>query len=89
MMVKHITKAENIISRRVRDEVVIISDNGGSLYILNKTAAFIWDLCDSHDEIDDIAAGLCERFEVTAEEAREDVNKIVKILTKNGIIKYN
>jgi hypothetical protein len=89
MTVKHVTKAEDIISRRVRDEVVIIKDNGRSLYILNKTAAFIWDLWDSLHEIDDIAAKLCERFEVTNEEAREDIKNIIKVLTKRGIIKYN
>lgn len=89
MTIKHITKAENIISRRVGEEVVVIKDDGLSLYILNKTAAFIWDLCDGNIDINNIVEKLCERFEVTPEEASEDVKKIIKVLTKMGIINYN
>jgi len=89
MIAGRITKAEDIISRRVGDDVVVIKDEGQALYILNKTAAFIWDLVDGKSGIDDIVGKLCERFEVTPEEAREDVKKIIKVLTKMGIITYN
>ncbi len=89
MTPESITKAEDIISRRVGDDVVVIKDDGQSLYVLNKTAAFIWDMCDGVSGIEDIVQKLCERFEVTPEEAREDVKKIIKVLTKMGVIKYN
>jgi len=87
MTAKQITKAKNIISRRVGEETVVIKDDGLSLYILNKTAAFIWDMCDGQFDIDEMVVKICERFEVTPEEASEDVKKILKVLTKMGIIK--
>jgi hypothetical protein len=86
---EHINKAEDIISRRVGNDVVVIKDDGQSVYILNKTAAFIWDTCDGISGVNEIVTKLCEHFEVTPEEAREDVKKIIKILTKLGIITYN
>jgi hypothetical protein len=81
-------QAENIIWRRIGDDVVVIKDDGLATHILNKTAAYIWELCDGKRSIDEIAVNLCERYDVSPEEARTDTRETIENLTKAGIIKY-
>jgi hypothetical protein len=66
-------RIEDIIWRRIEDEIVLIGNDGLVIHVLNKTAAHIWELCDGTNSSDEIVAGICEHFEVTPEEAREDV----------------
>jgi hypothetical protein len=88
MIADKMIKAEDIIWRRIGDDIVVIKDDGLSTHILNKTAAIIWEMCDGKRGIDEIVASLCERFDVSAEEARADTRETIENLTKAGIIKY-
>jgi hypothetical protein len=86
----YIARAEEVIWRRIGEEVVVIKDDGLSTHVLNKTAGFIWELADGKLSIDDIVARLCERFEVSSEEARVDVEQLIaklaaiKLLNRTG-----
>ena len=81
-------QAENIIWRRIGDDIVIIKDDGLATHVLNKTAAYIWELCDGKRGIDEIAASLYERYDVSPEEALADTRETIENLTKAGILKY-
>jgi hypothetical protein len=86
----YIARAEEVIWRRIGEEVVVIKDDGLSTHVLNKTAGFIWELADGKLSIDEIVARLCERFEVSSEEARIDVEQLIaklaaiKLLNRTG-----
>lgn len=86
MIVNRVTQAEDVIWRRIGDEIVVIKDNGLATHVLNKTAAFIWEMCDGGCGIGEIATHLCERFDVPFEEALADVREIVGKLTQVGIM---
>jgi hypothetical protein len=88
MITNRIKQAEDVIWRRIGDDIVIIKDDGLSTHILNKTAALIWELCDGKRGVDEIVASLFERYDVSLEEARADTRETVESLTKAGIIKY-
>jgi hypothetical protein len=83
-----IIQSEDIIWRRIGDDVVVIKDDGLATHVLNKTAAYIWEQCDGKRSIDDIAANLYQKYNVSLEEARADTRETVENLTKAGIIKY-
>ncbi len=86
MITNRIAKAEDIIWRRIGDDIVVIKDDGQSTHVLNKTAALIWEMCDGNSGIDEIAAKLCERYEVSLDVARADTEEIIDTLTQSGII---
>jgi hypothetical protein len=86
-MKKNISQSKDIIWRRIGDDIVVIKDGGLTTHILNKTAAFIWEMCDGNTGVDEIAAKICERFEVSYDEARNDVNLAVKLLTKASVLR--
>lgn len=81
------TQKDEVIWRRIGDTIVVIKEDGLSSHTLNKTASFIWELCDGTLEINEIAARLHEQFEVSLEEARTDVNNTVEELTMAGIVR--
>lgn len=86
-MERPMAKDESIIWRRIGDEAVLIADDGLSIYVLNKTAAHIWDLCDGVRGPADIAAKVCERFDVTFDEALADAQDIMAKLARAGMLK--
>jgi hypothetical protein len=88
-MGKHLVQSKDVIWRRIGDDIVIIREGELFSHVLNKTAAIIWEMCDGKSGIDEIAARLCERFEVSYEEAQTDVDTTVKTLTKANVLKYN
>jgi len=86
-MEKPMAKADSIIWRRIGDEAVLIAGDGLSIYVLNKTATQIWELCDGVRGPADIAEQLCERFDVGADEALADVEGILAKLARAGMLK--
>ena len=77
---------QDTIWRRIGDTIVAIDGGGTSSHILNKTAAFIWELCDGNLEIDEIATKVHQRFDVSLENAKIDVHDIIEELAMAGIL---
>ena len=77
---------KDVIWRRVGDTIVVIKEDGLSSHVLNKTAAFLWELCDGNLDIDDIASRMHERFDVPLENAHTDAETIIDELTRAGIM---
>jgi hypothetical protein len=86
MMTIWVARAEDVISRRIGDEMVVLKNTADSAHILNKTAAAVWELCDGERSLDEIAERICDRFEVSFEEARADIEEIIGRLIQVGIL---
>jgi hypothetical protein len=80
-------RADNVISREIDNEIVVIKDNGLAVHVLNKTAARIWEMCDGELGPDEIAARLCERYDVSLETARDDTRKALSRMMEKGLLK--
>ena len=85
-MLTKLAKAEDVIWRQIGDDVVVIKDNGLATHVFNRTAGFIWELCDGTRGVENIATRLYERFEVTPEQAKADVAEAVGHLVEAGIL---
>jgi hypothetical protein len=86
MTIHQVSRAENLVWRKIGDDIVVIKDDGRSTYILNKTSAFIWERCDGGTSIDEIASQLCDHFDVSLAEAKVDIRRIVAELSRAGIM---
>ena len=76
---------EGFVLRQVCGENVITGEglgaiNFGKLLALNETAAWLWKEAEAQGDftVNSLADKLCEEYEVTAEQARQDVAAIVK-----------
>ena len=84
---------KGFVLREVCGEKVIVGEgldaiNFGKLLALNETAAWLWKNAGEMGDfsIDSLTAALCEEYEVDAQQARNDVEKMVAQWQEIGII---
>ena len=85
-------KDPNIASRKIADEYILvpIRHNVGDLeniYTLNEVGAFIWVLIDGKRQLKEIKERIVEEFEVSEEEAENDLIEFLLKLEKIGGVK--
>lgn len=76
---------EGFVLRQVCGENVITGEglgaiNFGKLLALNETAAWLWKEAEAQSNftVDSLADKLCEEYDVTAEQAHQDVADIIR-----------
>ena len=67
-------------------EAVLLNLDNGVYYTLNRVGTVIWELFTGHWSLATILARICERFEVTREQARADLETLVTRLHQEGLI---
>jgi hypothetical protein len=72
----------DIIFRKIADEFILVpirqkAVDLKSVYTLNATAAFIWELIDGKKSISNIKDKVAEEFEVESRQAQDDVSHII------------
>jgi len=82
-----VARAEDVIWREIDNEIAVIRDDGLAVYVLNKTAARIWKMCDGSLRPDEIAAKLCEEYDVSIDRASADVRNALTGMRAKGLLK--
>ena len=67
-------------------EAVLLNLDNGLYYTLNRVGTVIWECFTGHQSFVGILADMCDRFEVTCEQAREDLEALVTRLHHEGLI---
>ncbi len=84
-------KDPSIVARQIAGEMILvpIRQNVGdleSIYLLNETAMFAWQLFDGTHTLGDIREQISQEFEVDGEQAGEDLVELVAHLEKVGAL---
>jgi hypothetical protein len=60
----------------------------GKLLTLNETAAWLWKKCEELGDftVEELADGLCQEYNVPADEARQDVSETIAVWQHAGVI---
>ena len=82
---------ENFVFRKIGDEMILvpIKDNVGDMgyiYNFNELAAFVWENLDGKDRLLDMKNSIVEEFDVSAQQAEEDLCEFVDDLKEIGAI---
>ena len=83
------SRSSAIAARHLGGEMVIMSVADSKLFTLNEVATFIWEAADGRTSLEQIAARLCEEFEVTPEAARRDAERFVDELAAHGVLRVS
>jgi hypothetical protein len=72
------SRSDRVVVRRINDECLLIPLTADiadmdSLYRLNETGAFIWELIDGRRDIKEITSRVAEEFDVDQREAEKDI----------------
>lgn len=72
--------------RVIEGKALIVMPGSGETYTLNGTAARIWELANGRRAVKEIAAELCNEFDVAEPEAGRDALELLEKLEKEGIV---
>ena len=76
------SKNDGLVTRVIVDETLVVPVRGTlaslrQIFALNPVAAFVWERIDGETSLDAILTDVRERFEVTREEARVDLEELI------------
>lgn len=82
-----VTRGERLAARRVAGEMVILSADDSSLYVLNELGALLWEAADGRTTLRQIVETVvCPEFEVDADTALVDAMDFLQQLEAFGIV---
>ena len=81
-----VVRGERLAARKVGGEMVILSADDSSLFVLNEIGTVIWEAADGRTSLDTIADGICREFDVDVETARRDIAEFVRALAAAGVM---
>jgi hypothetical protein len=81
-----VIRGERLAARKVGGEMVILSADDSSLFVLNEVGTAIWEAADGRTSLDAIADGVCREFDVDLETARRDISEFVTSLAGAGVV---
>jgi hypothetical protein len=92
MLDKVYSKNEDIVSRRIADEFILVpirkkTGDMESIYTLNEVATRIWELIDGKCSLKHIEQIMTEDFEVNPQELEKDLQELLQQLEKIGAVK--
>ena len=73
-------RCEDVTSRLVDGEMVVLDRQHGFVHQLNKTATFIWEQCDGEHTTAEIASRMAEKFVVDEATALNDIIRVLNEL---------
>jgi hypothetical protein len=82
---------QDFVTRRIGAQTLIVPLTGSvgdlnAIYSLNETGAAIWQMLRDRMPLPQVVAAVCRKFEVSVEEAAEDIKDFMADLHHSGLI---
>lgn len=80
-------KKEGVNAEQMGNEWMLYDTQEGAVHVINSTAAFIWQLCDGSNSIEDIKKELMQSYDVADDtELDKDIDKILNHFDELGVL---
>ena len=79
--------SENVTWKKVGDNYVLLNLTDSNYYVLNETATFVFRGMLDGKATEQIAAGLCEEYSCSYEQAFADVTEVLQFLAQEKLLK--
>jgi hypothetical protein len=86
LMTRLLKASSNHLYSEIGEEAVILDINSGVYYGLNEVGVEIWNWLQEPKTATDILHLLLEEYEVTREQAEQDLNEILQEMSTAGLI---
>lgn len=83
----HYRLAETIAQRTIGGETFVYDRAHGVIHTFNDTGTFIWSMLSASTPLDEIPERLREEFDVTRDEADNDVARFINLLEENHLLR--
>ena len=81
-----VVRGDKLAARKVGGEMVILSAEDSSLFLLNDIGTAIWEAADGRRSIQAIADVLCAEYDVDRATALADIAEFVESLAAAGVL---
>jgi Coenzyme PQQ synthesis protein D (PqqD) len=78
--------SDDVIARRVDDQVVLVNLRTNKIYALNRTGARAWELLEEGRSRGEIAGALLEEFDVESDEVEAELDGLFAHLGGEGLV---
>ena len=82
-------KVDDVVSREVEDELVILELSTSTYMTLNGSGKYLWERLVDGSTLDDLVSSLVDRYSITSEQARADVESFVAELDDRELIAHD
>ncbi|MES2937495.1 MAG: PqqD family protein [Pseudomonadota bacterium] len=82
----YVARSADVAARLIGGEMMIMSGRDASLFCLNETASVLWKAADGQADIDQIAALVCQQYDVAPDAAREDLLEVARELASHRLL---
>jgi hypothetical protein len=83
-----VARSDRVAARKVAGEMVILSADDSSLYVLNSVGTAVWEAADGRTPlsaiVDDI---ICRAYDIDRQSALRDVEEFVDALVSHGVLR--
>jgi Coenzyme PQQ synthesis protein D (PqqD) len=79
-------RTERAVHGELPEETVLLDVDSGTAVRLNATGAWIWDQLEQPRRVDDLAAGLAERFKIDRTRALGDVAAFAREMIRRDLL---
>lgn len=83
---KKIRPLDNIVSKKLENEEILLDLKSGTYFGLNETASFIFDLLKKGQNSESIVTDLSEKFDIDDITAKQDVMLFLRELKSNSLV---
>lgn len=79
-------KSEEVVAKVMDGEAIIINLATGVYYSLDEAGAAMWELIEAGRHLHDVAVAIAARYEVTADQAAQDVLHLASELVREDLV---
>jgi hypothetical protein len=82
---------QEVVSRKIEGELIIVPIRSGvgdlnSLYTLNPVGSLLWDFMTEGHTVGEMVQRVCDEFEVTKSQARQDIEMFLDSLLEEKLV---
>lgn len=82
---------QEVVSRKIEGELIIVPIRCGvgdlnSLYTLNPVGSVLWDFMSEHRTVAQMVERVCEEFDVTSGQAKQDIEEFLDSLVEEKLV---
>lgn len=83
------THSPDVVAQVVRGEAILVLAERNKVKVLNELGTRIWEMVDGQQSIRQIAARLCQEYEVDLSQAEQDTLEFLAELDERGLLQVS
>jgi Coenzyme PQQ synthesis protein D (PqqD) len=79
-------REEEVAAKVMDGEAILINLSNGIYYSMDKAGGLVWEMVEGRRSVEEMAACIVARYEVSAEQARADLERLMEELVQENLV---